>query len=91
VAKVAKANDRGYGRAHRRLRKRWARVVAVGDAYCGRCGKWISPEAPWDLGHHDFDRSVYTGPEHRRCNRATEKHGVKALRRRARRRFSRIW
>ena len=35
----------------------------------------------WDLGHHDWDRSVYTGPEHRFAkdcaaggNRATARH-----------------
>ena len=24
----------------------------------------------WDLGHDDYDRSIYRGPEHARCNRS---------------------
>jgi len=62
---------RGYGAAHQALRKRWARVVERGEAFCARCGGWIHPGSAWDLGHDDFDRSRYTGPEHARCNRAT--------------------
>ena len=50
---------------------------------CGVLGDWIAPGEPWDLGHHDSDRSLYTGPEDRRCNRAT------AMRRR--RKWSRQW
>jgi len=62
---------RGYGGAHQRTRAAWAPLVATGQVPCARCGELIPGWAPWDLGHHDHDRSVYTGPEHQRCNRAT--------------------
>jgi hypothetical protein len=62
---------RGYGANHKRLRRLWEPRVASGDVACARCGRLIVPGSPWDLGHADFDRAAYTGPEHRRCNRAT--------------------
>jgi hypothetical protein len=62
---------RGYGENHKRLRRLWESRVASEDVACARCGRLIVPGSPWDLGHADFDRSVYTGPEHRKCNRAT--------------------
>lgn len=69
---------RGYGREHQQERKRWVPYVESGQAECharlcleeidGR-GRLIPPESQWDLGHTE-DRTAYTGPEHRRCNRA---------------------
>lgn len=79
------ATERGYGHRHQKLRKQWARVVDQGGVRCARCGLPISPSEPWDLGHDDFDRSVYVGPEHRACNRST------SGRRKQKRRQSRAW
>jgi hypothetical protein len=63
--------QRGYGYAHQRRRRLWAPRVERGDVQCSRCGELIVPGEPWDLGHDDDDRTVYTGPEHQACNRAT--------------------
>jgi hypothetical protein len=57
--------------------------VELGQDDCWRCGKPILPGDLWDLGHDDFDRDRYRGPEHRRCNRAAA--GRVAVRR------SRVW
>lgn len=59
---------RGYGTAHRRERARWVKRVDAGLVDCARCGQPIEPGRPWDLGHND-DRTGWTGPEHRICNR----------------------
>jgi hypothetical protein len=59
-----------YGTRHQRLRKQYARVVATGTAVCARCGEVIEPDTAWDLGHSDFDSTVYAGPEHAWCNRS---------------------
>lgn len=63
--------QRGYGTQHQQLRKQWQRAIDQGDVHCARCGLPIPPEQPraWDLGHTE-DRSGYTGPEHRGCNRS---------------------
>lgn len=62
---------RGYGAEHQRLRAKYAPLVNRGEATCWRCGDPIQPGTPWDLGHDDNDRTIYQGPEHQRCNRAT--------------------
>jgi hypothetical protein len=37
---------------------------------CARRGELIEPGEKWDLGHDDLDPTLYSGPEHVRCNRA---------------------
>jgi len=69
MPKPGSTTARGYGAAHQRERAKWKRSVDAGEVNCSRCGQWIQPGAPWDLGHAD-DRTAYTGPECRRCNRA---------------------
>ena len=64
------------------IRKRLAPRVEAGLVNCARCGKRILIGEKWDLGHAP-DGLHYNGPEHRRCNRATEHH--------RRRRVSRVW
>jgi hypothetical protein len=65
----------GYGWKHQQERARMKRLVDAGQAFCARCGQWIEPGTPWDLGHPDrTERTVYSGAEHRRCNRATATH-----------------
>jgi hypothetical protein len=70
---MGKTSEHGYGTDHQRLRRVWAQRVSSGGVCCSRCGRPIIPGMLWDLGHDDFDRSRYTGPEHRECNRATSK------------------
>jgi hypothetical protein len=49
---------------------------------CTKCGKPTYPSGNavhghcgWDVGHDDFDRTKYSGPEHACCNRATNRRG----------------
>lgn len=63
--------ERGYGAEHQRKREQWKPAVEAGGVNCAYepCSEQIRPGTPWDLGHDDEDRSKYTGPEHRACNR----------------------
>jgi hypothetical protein len=79
---------RGYGGQHQALRADYKRRMAQGERFiCWRCGHWLDPHQPWDLGHDDHDRTQYRGPEHRgrECpmggNRATNGRRVTKLRR----------
>lgn len=68
VRRRGSTTARGYGGAHRALRKRLAPLVASGQVRCARCGELILPGTPWDLGHTG-DRTGYHGAEHAACNR----------------------
>ena len=63
-----KTSSRGYGSAHQRARRSWAKVVAAGQAHCTRCGGLILPSMKWHLDHDDTDRRRYRGVSHERCN-----------------------
>jgi hypothetical protein len=55
-------------------------MVEAGMVRCARCGEVIERGAPWDLGHVDATQgTVYSGPEHRRCNRATRCIGASGI------------
>jgi anti-sigma factor RsiW len=42
----------------------------------------IAPGEPWDLGYLDgTERKLYSGHEHRRCNRQTTYHRLRQVRR----------
>jgi hypothetical protein len=61
---------------HRGLRASYGVLVRAGGMKCARCGLRIEPTESWDLGHDDLNPSLYSGPEHRKCNRATNGRGV---------------
>ena len=61
-----------YGSAHRRLRAKWAAVVARGEAQCSelvcvKASRHINPDEEWHLAH-TADGSDYLGPAHAVCN-----------------------
>jgi hypothetical protein len=101
--KAKKTTVRGYGWQHQKERARWAKRVEKGDVICARCRRPILPGQKWDLGHLDgTERTVYSGPEHARCNRATSTHRAQrqqrpncdpgyASREGKRLRWSRVW
>ena len=97
-AQRGSTTSRGYGRPHQKLRASWKPYVESGlvDCHAMEClqeqdghGRRIAPGAPWDLGH-TLDRTNWTGPEHRRCNR--HENAVRTNRKRGQQtRRSRIW
>lgn len=60
-------------------RKRFAPLVASGQAICTRCHRPIHPDAAWDVDHilslHEYPELARDpqnlGPAHRRCNRSS--------------------
>lgn len=63
--------QRGYNAAYDRERRRVKVQVALGNVRCWRCGKPISKDEAFDLGHDDNNRAIIRGAEHVKCNRAT--------------------
>jgi hypothetical protein len=73
---------------HRAERKKWARIVAAGNAWCAEtvclmASRWIEPGTPWDVAH-DVTGTWYLGAAHSRCNRSeAASRGNRQRRRRA--------
>lgn len=59
--------QRGYGHHHQKLRAKLKPNVDAGHTNCWRCNTPIKPGQHWDLGHDDYDRTRYRGPEHARA------------------------
>lgn len=62
-----------YGYAHQQMRAQWILAVNRGTVDCHarvclELSRRIEPGSAWDLGH-DSTATVWTGPEHSRCNR----------------------
>lgn len=74
---------RGYDATHDAIRRQYAPTVQAGRAVCARCSLPIGPREPWDLGHTE-DRTSWTGPEHRACNRSAGAQKRHAQQRRTR-------
>jgi hypothetical protein len=73
---LASREARGYGQPHRAVRSELEPIVLAGGVRCWRCGEYIRPGEPWDLGHVDGDKTRYAGPEHRACNRTAPRRWV---------------
>ena len=67
-----------YGAKHKALRAGWARKVAGGGGSLLAVWAADHSDEPFDLGHDDYNPFRWTGPEHRRCNRATSKKRVRS-------------
>jgi hypothetical protein len=64
VKRKRSRQERGYGVGHYGRRRMLKPFVESGAATCVRCGEPIGAGEPWDLGHDDYDRTRYSGPEH---------------------------
>lgn len=74
MPKTGTTTQRKYGWAHAKARRRYAPLVAAGNAWCTepRClmtSRWIPPGSSWDLAHNRTT-GEYRGPAHTRCNRS---------------------
>jgi hypothetical protein len=63
---------RRYGTAHQHVREEWRPAVEAGQVECFaeiclRSSRQIVPGEPWHLGH-DKTGTMWTGPEHVKCN-----------------------
>lgn len=63
---------RGYGHQHRAERAAWARRIDADEQpRCRRCDEPVLAGQAFDLGHSEDRTELW--PEHRRCNRATNR------------------
>lgn len=79
---MATTPERGYGYRHQQMRKQLVALLRQGHTLeCWRCHGPITHEGDMHLGHDDYDRTIYRGPEHRQCNLSAAGRKTKALRR----------